>query len=60
MTRLGGRKFLLSILGIGAVTFLAFYGKDAAAFGSIAVIVAGFVGGNAFIEGRHAGAKGGD
>lgn len=57
MTTLGGRKFVLSVLGIAAVTFLAYHGKDAAAFGSIAVIVAGFVGGNAFIEGKYA-AKG--
>lgn len=55
MTRVGGRKFLLSLIGIGAVTFLAYAGKDATAFGSIAVIVAGFVGGNAFIEGKYAG-----
>jgi hypothetical protein len=57
LSHLGGRKFILSLVGIGAVTFLAFQGKDAAAFGSIAVIVAGFVGGNAYIDGKHSDAK---
>lgn len=55
MTRLGGRKFVLSVLGVAAVFVLAWFGKDSVAYGSIAVIVGGFVTGNAFVEGKHAG-----
>lgn len=55
MTALGGRKFLLSLIGILCVTLLALEGADSASFGSIAVIVASFAGGNAYVEGRFAG-----
>ena len=54
MTALGGRKFVLSLIGILCVTLLALNGADSAAFGSIAVIVASFAGGNAYVEGKHA------
>lgn len=54
MGRLGGRKFALSVLGIVAVFLLAWFGKDAVAYGSIAVIVGGFVTGNAVVESAHA------
>lgn len=54
MTKLGGRKFALSVLGLVAVFVLAWFGKDAMAYGSIAVIVGGFVGGNSYISGKHA------
>jgi hypothetical protein len=55
MTKLGGRKFVLSLIGVGAVCFLAMHGKDVAAFGSIALIVTAYSGANSYIEGRHAG-----
>ena len=57
LASLGGRKFSLSLIGMLCVTWLAMEGKDAAAFGSIAVIVAGFVGGNSFVSGKAIGAK---
>lgn len=55
MTRFGGRKFVLSLVGVGAIVFLAMFGKDIAAFGSIALIVTAYSGANSYIEGRHAG-----
>lgn len=55
LANIGGRKFALSLIGILCVTWLAMEGKEAAAFGSIAVIVAGFVGGNSFVSGRAIG-----
>ncbi len=57
LASIGGRKFALSLVGILCVTWLAMEGKDAAAFGSIAVIVAGFVGGNSFVSGKAIGVK---
>lgn len=60
MNALGGRKFILSLIGMLCITLLALKGGDATAFGSIALIVGAFVGGNSFIEGKHAGAKSGD
>ncbi len=55
MTKLGGRKFVLSLIGVAAIRFLAMYGKDVAAFGSIALIVTAYSAANSYIEGRHAG-----
>ena len=52
--RLGGRKFLLSVYGISAVVALGLGKSDPMAFGSVALIVGAFVGGNSFIEGAHA------
>lgn len=54
MTKLGGRKFLLSVLGILVIGALAIWKADATAFGSIALIVTAFNGANGYIEGRHA------
>ena len=54
INKLGGRKFALSLVGLACITGLALAGADATAFGSIAVIVAGYGGANAFIEGKHA------
>lgn len=54
---LGGRKFVLSVLGLVAVFVLAWFGKDSVAYGSIAVIVGGFVGGNSYVSGKYAEAK---
>lgn len=51
---MGGRKFLLSALGIVVIGALAIWKADAAAFGSIALIVSAFNGANGYIEGRHA------
>jgi hypothetical protein len=51
---MGGRKFLLSLVGIIAVMVLALAKADATAFGSIALIVGAYNGANGFIEGRHA------
>jgi hypothetical protein len=54
MATLGGRKFVLSVLGVIAIVFLAMFGKDVGAFGSIALIVTAYSGANSYIEGRHA------
>jgi hypothetical protein len=55
VNQLGGRKFVLSVIGVAAICFLAILGKDVAAFGSIALIVTAYSGANSYIEGRHAG-----
>jgi len=55
MTRVGGRKFVLSVVGIISISALALCHADATAFGSIAVIIGAFNGANGYIEGRHAG-----
>jgi hypothetical protein len=55
VTKLGGRKFVLSVIGVAAICVLAAFGKDVAAFGSIALIVTAYSGANSYIEGRHAG-----
>jgi|APGre2960657404_1045060.scaffolds.fasta_scaffold297091_2 hypothetical protein len=54
MNRMGGRKFVLSVIGVAAICVLAAFGKDVAAFGSIALIVTAYSGANSYIEGRHA------
>jgi hypothetical protein len=54
LQKMGGRKFALSLVGVGAIVFLAMFGKDIAAFGSIALIVTAYSGANSYIEGRHA------
>lgn len=54
MTRVGGRKFVLSVLGVLVIGLLAIWKADAAAFGSIALIVTAYNGANGYIEGRHA------
>lgn len=54
MNKYGGRKFLLSVFGIVAVSVLALMKADATAFGSIAIIVGAYSGANSFIEGRYA------
>jgi len=56
----GGRKFNLSVLGIVAVFVLAWFGKDSVAYGSIAVIVGGFVASNGYVSGKYAGKPNGD
>lgn len=53
ITKLGGRKFVLSVIGIVAVVVLGFAGRDAAAFGAIALIVGAYNGANGYIEGRY-------
>ena len=50
----GGRKFVLSVVSVLAISVLALAGADALAFSAIAVIAAGYGGANAYIEGRHA------
>jgi hypothetical protein len=50
----GGRKFILSLLGLVTVCVLAFAHADPTAFGSIALIVGAYSGANSYIEGRHA------
>lgn len=54
ITHLGGRKFVLSLLGVVAITALSLYGADATAYGSIALIVTAYAGANGYIEGRYA------
>jgi nitrate/nitrite transporter NarK len=54
LTRFGGRKFVLSVLGLVTVMCLSLGGADAASYGAVAVIVGAFSGANGYIEGRHA------
>lgn len=54
MTKVGGRKFVLSLLGLVAVCILAFANADPSAFGSIALIVGAYSGANSYVEGRYA------
>jgi uncharacterized membrane-anchored protein len=54
LTKLGGRKFVLSFLGVVAIAALSLFGADAAAYGSIALIVTAYAGANGYIEGRYA------
>lgn len=51
---MGGRKFVLSFIGIAAISVLAMVKADATAFGAIALIVGAYNGANGFIEGKHA------
>jgi hypothetical protein len=51
---LGGRKFLIALVGMLCITLLAMEGKEASAFGAIALIVGGFTAGNAYSKGRGA------
>jgi uncharacterized membrane-anchored protein len=51
---MGGRKFVLSLLGVVAITALSLFGSDATAYGSIALIVTAYAGANGYIEGKHA------
>lgn len=54
LQKVGGRKFALSLIGVGAICFLAMLGKDVGAFGAIALIVTAYSGANGYIEGRYA------
>lgn len=54
-TKLGGRKFLLSAYGVTAIVALGAFGADPMSYGAVALVVGAFVGGNAFVEGKHAG-----
>lgn len=54
IAKMGGRKFLLSLLGVIAISVLSMIGADATAFGAIAIIVSAYAGANGFIEGRYA------
>lgn len=54
ITKLGGRKFLLSVLGLATIVALAFVDGDAAAYGAVALIVGAYSGANGYIEGQYA------
>ena len=54
LTKWGGRKFVLSLLGVVAITALSLAGADATAYGSIALIVTAYAGANGYIEGCYA------
>jgi len=54
ITLFGGRKFILSVLGIIAITALSLNGADPTSYGAIALIVGSYAGANGFIEGKHA------
>ena len=54
LTKWGGRKFVLSLLGVVAITALSLVGADATAYGSIALIVTAYAGANGYIEGKYA------
>jgi hypothetical protein len=55
-----GRKYEVTMYAMTLVAVLAFFGKEAVAFGSIALIAGGFIAGNGYVEGKHAGVKSGD
>lgn len=57
LNNLGGRKFIVAMFAMSLVSLLAVNGGDAAAFGSIALIAGGFIAGNGYVEGKHAGVK---
>lgn len=52
LSAIGGRKFVLSVFGITAIAVCAIKGADALSFGSIALIVGAFVGGNSYTTGK--------
>ena len=54
-TRAGGRKFILSAYGVTGIVALGAFGADPMSYGAVALVVGAFVGGNAFVEGKHAG-----
>lgn len=54
-SKAGGRKFLLCSAGVVAVVVLGAVQADPMSFGAVSLIVGAFVGGNAFVEGKHAG-----
>lgn len=54
-SKLGGRKFLLTILGLAVEVVAIMEKADANAHLTIAGLVGAFVAGNAFVEGKHAG-----
>lgn len=51
---LGGRKFVLALVGVSAIAVLALCKADATAFGAIALIVTTYFGANSYIEGKYA------
>lgn len=54
IAKFGGRKFLLSMVGILTIGALALLKADATSFGAIAVIVGAYNGANGFVEGKYA------
>jgi len=52
LAAIGGRKFVLSVFGIAAIAVCAVKGADPLAYGSIALIVGAFVGGNSYTTGK--------
>lgn len=50
----GGRKFILSVLGMTCITILALAGADPTSYGAIALIVGSYAGANGYIEGKYA------
>lgn len=54
ITRLGGRKFVLSVVGLAVILGLALIGGDAAAYGAVAIVVGAYSGANGYIEGHYA------
>lgn len=54
IAQLGGRKFVLSLVGVITIGILSLTGADATAYGSIALIVTAYAGANGYIEGRYA------
>lgn len=52
---LGGRKFIISVVGVVATVAIALVGGSSEAFVALGTIVLSYCGGNAAIEWRHAG-----
>ncbi len=52
---LGGRKFVISAVGLACVIAVSFAGGSSEAFIAIGTIVLSYCGGNAAVEWRHAG-----
>lgn len=52
-----GRKYSLCLFGMCLIPLLVILKADSTAFGAVTLIVGAFVGGNAVVESKHAGAK---
>jgi len=54
-SRLGGRKFLISLLGLALTVVLAKLGATSEAYVALGTIVLSYCGGNAVVEWSHKG-----
>ncbi|HET8769628.1 MAG TPA: hypothetical protein VFM71_01475 [Gemmatimonadaceae bacterium] len=57
LSALGGRKFALALIAIGAIVGCAVMKADPASFTAIASVAIAFAAGNAYVTGKYAGPK---